>query len=144
MLDRKTMIEELMQYMYAMRKKLMVKHHEGSPAEITPAQGFVLRFVAHHEAVNIKTIAQALQISSSATTQLVDGLVEKDYLLREHDTHDKRVIILSLSAKAKKQLKAFKNKHVKKLTEAFSALTDKELAQFMALNKKLMEAISEK
>lgn len=143
MIDRKTTIEELMQYMYAMRKKLMAKHDASSPSEITPAQGFVLRFVAHHEVVNIKTIARALHISSSATTQLVDGLVEKDYLLREHDTHDKRVIILSLSAKAKKQFKAFKKKHVKQLVEAFSALNDKELAQFTALNKKLMDSISE-
>lgn len=144
MIDRKKIVGELMQNMYAMRKNLMAGHVSKKMTAITPSQGFVLRFVAHNDSVNIKAVAEALHMSSSAATQLVDGLVEKGFLLRKTDPDDRRSIALSLSEKAKKQMTEFKRQHVQKMMDVLSALTDEELEQFMLLNQKILDFISKK
>jgi DNA-binding MarR family transcriptional regulator len=109
---------------------------------VTPSQGFVLHFVAEHEAANVKAIARALNISSSAATQLIAGLEEKGYVVRQTSPNDRRAISLSLSDKAKKLFKEFKEQRLKKMIEVFEALSDEELAQYSALNKKIAESIN--
>lgn len=143
MMDRKKIIEGLLQNSHAMRHKLMIGYTAKKIA-ITPSQGFVLRFVAKNSAANVKAIAQALHVSSSATTQLIDGLVDKGYLIRKNSPHDRRVSSLSLSEKAKKLFKEFKKQGLQKMTLLFNALTDKELIQYAALSKKIVDNMTNK
>ncbi len=144
MLHRKKTIEGLLQSMHSMRHKLMVGYTSKKELAITPSQGFVLRFVANNESANTKAIAQALHITSSAATQLIDGLVDKEYLIRKESPEDRRVMSLSLSEKAKKLFKEFKEQGLEKMTELFSVLTDDELDQYAALNKKISDSIIDK
>ena len=141
MTQRKKIIEELLHSLHAMRRKLMVGYIEKKELTITHSQGFVLRFVAEHSLTNVKTIAEALHITSSAATQLIDGLVDKGYLLRTDSARDRRVISLSLSPKAKKMFKGFKEQGLQKMTELFNVLTDEELKAYAALNKKISDSI---
>ncbi|HEY5588825.1 MAG TPA: MarR family transcriptional regulator [Candidatus Paceibacterota bacterium] len=141
MINRKKIIEDLLQNMHAMRHKLMVGYTAKREVVITPSQGFVLRFVAKNSSVNVKAITQALNITSSATTQLVDGLVEKGYLIRRVDSKDKRITTLLLSLKAKKLFKKFEEKRLQKMTTFFNVFTDEELTQYVTLNKKITDNI---
>lgn len=139
MANRKQTIEALLQDMHAMRNKLMVGYIAKRKVIITPSQAFVLRFVAKTNSANVKAVTRALNISSSAATQLVDGLVGKGYLVRKENPEDRRSITLSLSEKAKKLFKEFKEQGLQKMMEIFKVLTDEELDQFAVLNKKLAE-----
>jgi len=130
--------------MYAMRHKLVVGYISKKELVITPSQGFVLRFVAENKSTNTKAIAQALHITSSAATQLIDGLVDKGYLNRKGSPNDRRVISLSLSEKAKTLFKKFQEQGLEKMTELFNALTDEELTQYALLNKKITDSIINK
>ena len=144
MTNRKKIIEDLLQNMHVMRHRLMVGYTAKKEVIITPSQGFVLRFVAKNSFANVKAITQALNITSSAGTQLVDGLVEKGYLVRKDNPKDRRVVTLSLSLKAKKLFKEFKEQGLHKMMEIFEALTDKELVEYDVLNKKLIDFLSKK
>jgi DNA-binding MarR family transcriptional regulator len=144
MTNRKKIIEDLLQNMHAMRHKLMVGYTTKKEVAITPSQGFVLRFVAKNSSANVKAITQALNITSSAATQLVDGLVDKGYLVRKDNPDDRRIITLSLSLKAKKLFKEFKEQRLQKMMEIFDVLTDEELTRYAVLNKKLVDFISKK
>ncbi len=139
--DRKKLIEGLLNNMHAMRHKLMVGYARANDTPITPSQGFVLRFVATNKSANVKALAEALHVTSSAATQLVDGLVEKEYLARGEDPNDRRMCTLLLTEKAKKEFKEFKEQGLAKMTELFSVLSDQELATFARLNKKIAESI---
>lgn len=141
MTSRKKTIEDLLQNMHAMRHKLMVGYATKKEMVITPSQGFVLRFVAKNSSANVKTITQALNITSSATTQLVDCLVEKGYLIRKSDPKDRRFTTLSLSVKAKKLFKEYKKQGLQKMTTLFDVFTDRELTQYATLNKKITDNI---
>lgn len=145
MINRKETIESLIQNMHAMRHKLMVGYTSSKKTVvITPSQGFVLRFVAECKSANVKAISQALHTSSSAATQLIDGLVDKGYLIRNTKSDDRRVVSLSLSEKAKKLFKEFKEQGLQRMTELFNSLTDKELDQYAKLNKKIVEGMLKK
>jgi DNA-binding MarR family transcriptional regulator len=141
MTNRKKIIENLLQNMHAMRHKLMVGYTAKKEVVITPSQGFVLRFVVKNSSANVKAIAQALNITSSAATQLVDGLVDKGYLVRKNNPDDRRIIILLLSEKAKKLFKEFKEQGLQKMTALFDVFTDGELIQYATLNKKITDSI---
>jgi DNA-binding MarR family transcriptional regulator len=141
MTNRKKIIEDLLQNMHAMRHKLMIGYTANREMVITPSQGFVLRFVAKNSSANVKAVTQALNTTSSATTQLVDGLVEKGYLIRRVDSKDKRITTLLLSLKAKKLFKEFEEKSLQKMTTLFDVFTDRELTQYATLNKKITDNI---
>jgi DNA-binding MarR family transcriptional regulator len=130
--------------MHAMRHRLMVGCTVKKEMVITPSQGFVLRFVAKSSTTNVKAITQALNISSSAATQLVDGLVDNGYLLRQDNPDDRRIITLLLSDKAKKFFKEFEAQRLQKMMEIFDSLTDEELIQYGYLNQKLIDSVSKK
>src|SRR5947207_1369399 len=121
-IDRKKVIEDLLSSVHAMRHKLMVGYSAKKEMPITPSQGFVLRFVAHHSPVNVKAIAEALHITSSAATQLVDGLEAKGYLRRTESESDRRAVALTLTPKAKGLFKEFKKQGILKMTKLFSPL----------------------
>ena len=144
MINRKKIIDDLLQNLHATRHKMTVCYTAKDEITITPSQGFVLRFVAANSSANVKDIAEALHITSSATTQLVDGLAYKGYLIRKSDPDDRRVIDLSLSLKAKKLFKKFKEQSLQKITNLFDVLTDKELTQYAVLNKKIADGIYRK
>lgn len=141
--NRKKNIEDLMQSMHALRQQLMICHQSNSQHKVTPSQGLVLRFVIKNDLTNVKTIAQSLNISSSAATQLIDGLVENGYLIRSHNLNDRRIIALSVSVKAKKMFINFQNQGLDRLIKIFDILSDKELSQYTALNKKIINNIKE-
>lgn len=141
MINRKKIIEGLLHDMHAMRHKLMVGYCDKKKNTITPSQGFVLHFVAKNNSANIKTLAEALHITSSAATQLVDSLVEKGYIIRKEDLNDRRAITLTLSSKAHKLFETFKEQGVQKMTLLFDALTDEELIQYATLHKKISDNI---
>jgi len=91
MANRKKMIEEIMATFHAMRNKMHVTlMQSGHRDSITHSQLFVLAIIEKCHDIGIKEISKKLNISSSAATQLVDGLVENGYVVRKADAADRR------------------------------------------------------
>ena len=97
--------------------------------------------IEHQGKSTVKEVAQALVISSSAATQLVDGLVKSGYLLRETPPHDRRTTVLTLSKKTKAQVDRMKQQTIQTFLAAFKALSDQEFEQFCQLHQKIARHI---
>lgn len=108
---------------------------------ITPSQWMVLKLIDQQKEVSVKALAKKLSISSSATTQLIDGLVKEEYVQRKENPDDRRSILLTLHKKAHTRMKAMKKEAFKQLSKLFDALTDEELDQYLALNRKITQTI---
>lgn len=108
---------------------------------ITHSQLFVLAIIERHRKIGIKEMSEKLNISSSATTQLVDGLVENGYVVRKADVKDRRALQLELSLKGQKHITDLKNKRIKAMSALFDALSDKELETYLVLHKKILSKI---
>lgn len=139
MSTREQLIEEILHSFHAIRNITKTRAlHLGHQNHITHSQWFVLTLTQHFKKRSIKDIAQALEMSSSAATQLVNGLVQAGLVTRQEDPEDRRLVQLELSPKGKKHLAATKEKRIAEMAEIFDALTDKELEEFVRLHKKVL------
>jgi DNA-binding MarR family transcriptional regulator len=138
MLDRAKLIEELLESFHAIRHKLVIGSHSFTDGQISLSQLVVLRIVSQEDGISIKDISGKLGITSSAVTQLVDGLVNREYLKREGSLEDRRALRLFLSAQGKVMIETMRLKGLKKLFSIFNALDDEEFAKYCELNKKIV------
>lgn len=142
MINRKQKIEELMENFQSLKRTMMF---HATPSmkipRITSSQWGALMFVEARGESTVKDLAQALGITSSAATQLVDGLVISRYVARETSKKDRRTVILTLSKKTKTQVEEMKKEGLQKFLKLFKVLNDKEFDQYILLNKKIVERL---
>jgi DNA-binding MarR family transcriptional regulator len=134
-------MQSLTQNMGALRRAAMDHPHgsTGSKEVPTQAQIGVLFAVWHHGLISIKELAQRFNMTSSAATQLVNGLVKEELLTRTEDKQDRRKIGVSLTAKGKTSLEEQKKKRCQMMEKVLSPLSDKELAQLQTISEKISE-----
>lgn len=145
MSDRKLKIQELLTDLRSMRRGMSL-HSTGSAKtpRITPSQWGVLMHVEQEGKSTVKHVSQALRMSSSAATQLVDGLVRSGYLTRQASPEDRRIVVLSLSKKSERRIQHMKQEALQKFLKFFAHLNDKELDLYIKLNKKLIQGFLSK
>lgn len=138
--DREKKIEALMESLGALRRHMAF--HSASPTQaprITPAQWGALMMIEQCGQSTVKAVAKVLCITSSAATQLVDGLVASGYVAREMHPEDRRVVRLTLSVKTKTQVNKMKQQGLQKFLKFFEVLSDQEFDQYLLLNHKIAE-----
>ena len=138
MTNRKQLIEDILNSFHAMRHKIKPKDFNSTRQNpITHSQWFVLGIIENCKNASIKDISGMLGMSSSGVTQLVDGLVQSGYVVRQDDPKDRRLVQLELSLKGKKQIAILREKRIKKMEKLFDVLTDSELRTYLKLHKKI-------
>lgn len=143
MKNRKKLIEEIMANFHAMRNKMHTRVMQPmSKNRITHSQIFVLAIIEQHHNIGLKEISKMLNISSSAATQLVEGLVENGYVVRKSDSKDRRALQLNLSVIGRKHIAELKNKRIKIIATLFDSLSDEELETYLKLHKKILSKIN--
>jgi DNA-binding MarR family transcriptional regulator len=143
MIHREQKVKELMESFHSLRRSMAFKPTRATKMpRITPSQWGVLMLIGRPEESTVKDVAKALRISSSAATQLIDGLVVSGYVVREEHAEDRRRVMLTLSSKTKSQFEKMKKQSVERFLKFFEALNDKEFDQYIALNKKIVERLS--
>jgi DNA-binding MarR family transcriptional regulator len=138
--DRKTHVEELLDNTQILRRRISA--FSGiAEAGITASQWLVVAHIFKNEGCTTNQAAAALNMSGSAVTQLVNGLVAKGFVVRERDQEDRRAYQLTLSNESKKRIDIFQKKRVRLMLKMFEALTDKEFEAYLALNKKIIKGL---
>jgi len=134
-LDRRSdIIEKIFENIYILRQKIASEMNLPlNRMLLTYSQWQVLNLVKKNKSINIKDLAGLLDITSSAATQIVDGLVNKDLLSRKRSRSDRRVLEIELSRRSILQLK----KSMAKICPIFDALDDRELEDYCQLTEKL-------
>jgi DNA-binding MarR family transcriptional regulator len=137
--NRKEKIEELLESMGALRRTMAFRPVAPKKMpRITPAQWGALMVIEHHGESTLKDMAKALGITSSAATQLIDGLVTSGYVVRKTHAKDRRAVTLTLSNTTKAHVDTIKKQALQKFLKFFEVLNDKELDQYILLNKKII------
>lgn len=105
---------------------------------ITPSQMALIFMVNYHEKITLSDIAKNLNISKSAVTQLVDGLVRLDLLKKINDENDRRINYLSLTEKSKIRLDKMHDCFIEKISKIFDVLSDNDLLELNRITSKLL------
>ena len=143
--NRKKIVEEITEALYSIRRKIASEmHHVSDEMQITHPQWIVLHHVKKSGMINIKDLANLLEITSSAATQIVDGLVKKEFLLRKRNKEDRRILNIELSDKAINKFNSIKSASFNTLSALFDVLDDEELQKYCDLNNKIASKIPDK
>jgi DNA-binding MarR family transcriptional regulator len=143
MMQRKKQIEKLLEDTRMLKRKMlfgMAGHLKDG--HITASQWLVLRYLRKSEGTTLKEIAQTLNMTSSAATQLVKSLVQKGYVIRKTSRDDKRALNLSLSDKSKKRMEALRRERIQEMEHVFDILTDAEFEAYCRLHEKIAESLA--
>lgn len=143
--NRKKKIKELLESFGSLRHHMSFRSVGSvNMPRITPSQWGALMIIEQRGESTLKDMAKTLGITSSAATQLVDGLVTNGYVMRKTHERDRRAVTLTLSKKTKAEVDKMKKQALQKFLEFFEVLNDKELNQYILLNKKIVERLLKK
>jgi DNA-binding MarR family transcriptional regulator len=143
--NRRKIVEEITEAMYLIKRKIASEmHYLSDEMQITHPQWIVLHHVRKSGMINIKDLANLLGITSSAATQIVDGLVKKELLLRKRNEEDRRILNIKLSGKAISKFNSIKSTSFNTLSALFDVLDDGELRDYRDLNNKIASRIPDK
>jgi DNA-binding MarR family transcriptional regulator len=110
----------------------------------TPSQVRVLFLLNDKkEGLSVKEIAELLEITGSAATQLIDGLFDEGFVNRVEDLIDRRRMVVSLSEQAKERMAQVKEFHLSKFKELTRLLSDEELLTLVGIQQKMILALKE-
>lgn len=140
--DRKKLIEKVIESIHAIKHNIAAEMHLlFDEIQMTQSQLLVLHFVKKNKTINIKDLANLLSITSSAATQIVNGLVNKGLLLRKRNPDDRRTLKIELSEKSKNQFDSIRSKSFQTLSSLFDVLDNDELLNYCKLNNKIADSI---
>jgi len=142
MTDRKQKIKELMEDFKTLRRAVVfdIPRSINIP-RITPSQWGALMCIEQHGESTVKDVAKTLGITSSASTQLIDGLVASGYVTRKTDKNDRRAVTLTLSKRTRAKVDKMKKQIQSKFFNFLKSLSDKEFDQYIRLNKKIVKKL---
>ena len=141
MVTRKKLTEQIINNFHIMKNKMYGKVIAEYKNNITNSQWFVLCIIDEDSAFGIKHISKMLSISSSAATQLVNGLEKKGYVIRATNRQDRRGLNLTLSKQGKKQIMVIRKRHMQMVEDLFKPLSNEDLHQYLKLQIKILEQI---
>jgi DNA-binding MarR family transcriptional regulator len=137
MLDRTSYVEGFIEDIRHFKRSL-AGASSLTEASITESQWLVIGHIFRNDGCTTNEAAKALEMSGSAVTQLVNGLVTKGFVVRKRDEDDHRAFRLMLSKESRKRIDVHKKKRMQMMLKMFEALTDKEFEHYLALNKKII------
>ena len=138
-MKRTDLISEIVEDLASFKRVMIASHAANAPTHMpTPAQIGILGLIARGGAQNLKDLAARLRMSSSAATQLVDGLVEERMLTRTEDPADRRRILLALTASGRRKLDQAKKRRMDSFAKLLAPLTESELVDWKRLQRKII------
>jgi DNA-binding MarR family transcriptional regulator len=109
--------------------------------EISVPQFWALLFLDRHPDAALNQAAEALCLSISSASGLIDRLVRKGYVRRTRCKTDRRRVLLSLSKKGRAVIEEIMQNHRKRMHEVYAPLSASERKQYLALIEKVVNTL---
>jgi MarR family transcriptional regulator for hemolysin len=113
--------------------RLLVAGHNVSRPQLE-----VLFTIHHTQPTTAKQLAQKLQLTPGAISQLTEELVEQSLIERQTDTADRRRQLLSLSPAGSELIKAFDKRRRHIMERVMQDLSDDELAAWLKIQRTMI------
>lgn len=142
-MKRKDLLVHIIEDMILLRRKI-AETRPNCDHSLTHVQIGILMMLEHEGGLNLKDIATRMRASSSAATQMVNGLVDSGYIVRKEDGEDRRKISLMLTERGRRKLDEAKEAHLAFFSDMVSPLSDDELVSLHSLQQKILERHGER
>ncbi|MBT2625412.1 MarR family transcriptional regulator [Bacillus sp. HU-1818] len=118
----------------AVRKKLFQTERT-----ITPTQMYMLSLLDKGEASTVSELRKRLDLTSGAATIAINRLIEGQYIKRERDQGDRRVVRLSLTDKGMEIYQKLNDQFQVTYSQLFKDFSAEELEQFLVFFNRMKE-----
>lgn len=105
---------------------------------LTEAQRQTLFVIAEADGMTVTDIAQRLQVTNGAVTQLVDGLVKQKAVERRQSQIDARKVHVTLTDYGKQKLNEMGKAYENKLGTIFKNVTDEQLETLLEIQREVI------
>ena len=106
-------------------------------ANLTVSQFGTLEVLLHLGPLNQRAIGEKLLKSGGNITMVIDNLERLNYVTRKPDPDDRRAVLIHLTPEGEEFIEEFFPKHLGKIKEEFSVLTEEEKKTLAELCLKL-------
>jgi len=137
--------EEVLQHLFASmskNKRLMHAHFQQAMRQldfgISQAQAQILFTIEMHQPLSFKQLAHIVSSSPGAITQIVNPLVDRNYLTRTPDEKDRRIVYLSISDKGKELMQKLQATHEQLLIALTEELSEDEIRSWVNIQDKMI------
>jgi len=103
----------------------------------------VLFYVAQHPGCHMGQVAKTFNVTLSAITQIVDRLVQKQFLTRGSNPTDRRVYILELTPEGKALVQELEKLQVEVLEPVLQRLSARDREHLIKGLEKFVEAVTD-
>ena len=111
--------------------------------ELTYTQAQVLFYIAQHPGCHMAQVAKTFNVTLSAITQIVDRLVQKQFLTRVSNPADRRVYILELTPEGKALVQELEVLQVEVLEPVLQRLSACDRDHLIKGLEKFVEAVTD-
>ncbi len=108
---------------------------------LTQAEFRCLRLFGADESLNNKKIAERMRLSPSRLTRIIDGLVAKDYIVREINNADRRNMRVSLSKKGAQIVQLLNSTYVDIHREILTDIDESQHQPLISAMTNLLSAV---
>ena len=110
---------------------------------VAPSQLQLLHLIKREQPVSLKTLAAEMRLTPGAITQLIEGLVQADYVTRTGSNEDRRITVVTLTPSGTDVLKLLEHKKQALLRQVVADLNNEELEIFLRVQQKMLTHLEE-
>lgn len=110
--------------------------------KITLPQLAIMTILEREEEANMTDLAKAMDVTTSAMTGVVDRLVRDGYVNRSHDTKDRRIIRIKLTAKGLKTVRTAIDDRKKATIKIFGVISQEERDKYLSILEHIREHLN--
>ncbi len=137
-------MEHFMETLYRYRNKLYDQQYKKRDDRLNNTKARMLMIIYREERSMVVNISRQLNLSSGATTIMLNQLESEGYVIRVRSNDDRRIVWLSLSEEGKclaKKIIDFRNYYA---ADLLGVLSSEERTEFMGILKKIEQRIEER
>ena len=133
---------ELDRVLIAVGRKMQTLLRRELRHELTLTQAWVLNALEHHQHLQVSEIAEALDLSLSAASNVIDQLIHAGWVVRERSRQDRRIVTVTLTEDGRHKLNQAKGRRRDVWQHIVSQLEERDVHELKRILHKLESALS--
>jgi len=139
----KQIVNDINQYSYEMNAKLVKAQEDLFEDDLSTKQTMVLDFVYKNEKCMMGDIAQYMEISPSAVSQIVTRLEKENYLKRDINPNNRREVVVMMAERGKAYYHREEQINELIIEKIYSKMPVEDLEQLRSLILRLHQIVEE-
>ena len=109
------------------------QNNEVYKGKITLPQLLILELLSRQGASKMTDLAKYMQVTTAASTGIVERLVRQGYVQRAYDQNDRRIVRIKLNTKGTELLKKISQQRAQSVTKIFSQISEDDRAEYLRI-----------